>query len=86
MSCPKIVLLDEPSLGLAPQVVDTIFELIVRLRERGATILLVEQNVELALEIADRGYVLKTGNIVLDGAAEQLRGSGEVERAYMGAH
>lgn len=86
MSCPKIVLLDEPSLGLAPQVVDTIFELIERLRDRGATILLVEQNVELALEIADRGYVLKTGRIVLDGAAEQLRSSGEVEQAYMGAH
>ena len=66
--------------------VDTIFELVVRLRERGATILLVEQNVELALEIADRGYVLATGNIVLDGPAAQLRDSGELERAYMGAH
>lgn len=86
MSAPKIVLLDEPSLGLAPQVVDTIFELIVRLRERGATILLVEQNVDLALEIADRGYVLATGSIVLDGEARDLRESAEVERAYMGVH
>tara|TARA_Y100001960_G_C14537457_1_gene759162 strand:+ start:147 stop:872 length:726 start_codon:yes stop_codon:yes gene_type:complete len=86
MSSPKIVLLDEPSLGLAPQIVDTIYELIVRLRERGATILLVEQNVDLALEIADRGYVLATGEVVLSGAAADLRGSGDVERAYMGGH
>jgi branched-chain amino acid transport system ATP-binding protein len=86
MSQPRIVLLDEPSLGLAPQIVDTIFELIVRLRERGATILLVEQNVELALEIADRGYVLATGDIVLSGTASELRSSGDVERAYMGSH
>ena len=86
MAHPQLLLLDEPSLGLAPQVVDTIFELIVRLRERGATILLVEQNVELALEIADRGYVLATGNVVLDGPAQELRASGDVERAYMGTH
>ncbi len=86
MSAPKIVLLDEPSLGLAPQIVDTIFELIVRLRDRGATILLVEQNVDLALEIADRGYVLATGDIVLSGPASELRRSGDVERAYMGSH
>ena len=86
MSQPKILLLDEPSLGLAPQIVDTIFELIVRLRERGATILLVEQNVELALEIADRGYVLATGAIALEGSARELGRSGDVERAYMGAH
>jgi branched-chain amino acid transport system ATP-binding protein len=86
MSQPKIVLLDEPSLGLAPQIVDTIFELIVRLRERGATILLVEQNVELALEIADRGYVLATGAIALEGSARELGRSADVERAYMGAH
>jgi branched-chain amino acid transport system ATP-binding protein len=86
MSQPKIVLLDEPSLGLAPQIVDTIFELIVRLRDRGATILLVEQNVELALEIADRGYVLASGAIALEGSARELSASGDVERAYMGAH
>ena len=84
MSAPRIVLLDEPSLGLAPQVVDTIFELIVGLRDRGVTILLVEQNVDLALEIADRGYVLATGRVALSGSAASLLASGEVERAYMG--
>jgi branched-chain amino acid transport system ATP-binding protein len=62
-----------------------IFELIAQLRNRGVTILLVEQNVELALDIADRGYVLATGRIVLDGVSSALRDSGEVERAYMGA-
>lgn len=86
MSEPKLLLLDEPSLGLAPQVVDTIFELIERLRERGTTILLVEQNVELALEIADRGCVLASGRIVLDGGSRALRESGEVAQAYLGAH
>ena len=86
MSSPRIVLLDEPSLGLAPRIVDTIFELVVRLRDRGATVLLVEQNVDLALEIADRGYVLATGAIALSGPAADLRASGNVERAYLGAH
>ena len=86
MSEPKLLLLDEPSLGLAPQVVDTIFELIERLRARGTTILLVEQNVELALEIADRGYVLASGGIVLDGESRALRESGTVTQAYLGAH
>ena len=85
MSAPRLLLLDEPSLGLAPRIVDSIFELILRLRERGTTILLVEQNVELALDIADRGYVLASGGIVLEGHASELRRSGAVERAYMGA-
>jgi branched-chain amino acid transport system ATP-binding protein len=84
MSRPRILLLDEPSLGLAPQIVDTIFELIAGLRERGITILLVEQNVDLALEIADRGYVMASGEIVMNGTAAELRRSGGVERAYMG--
>jgi branched-chain amino acid transport system ATP-binding protein len=84
MSRPRILLLDEPSLGLAPQIVDTIFELIAGLRERGITILLVEQNVDLALEIADRGYVMASGEIVMDDTAAELRRSGGVERAYMG--
>jgi len=84
MSRPRILLLDEPSLGLAPQIVDTIFELIAGLRERGITILLVEQNVDLALEIADRGYVMASGEIVMSGTAGELRRSGGVERAYMG--
>jgi branched-chain amino acid transport system ATP-binding protein len=84
MSRPRILLLDEPSLGLAPQIVDTIFELIAGLRERGITILLVEQNVDLALEIADRGYVMASGEIVMHDTAAELRRSGDVERAYMG--
>ena len=85
MSVPRLLLLDEPSLGLAPRIVDTIFELVERLRARGATILLVEQNVDLALEIADRGYVLAAGRIVLAGEAATLRDAGEIERAYLGA-
>ena len=84
MSAPRLLLLDEPSLGLAPQVVDTIFELVARLRERGLTILLVEQNVELALEIADRGYVLAAGRVVLAGRAGPLVEADEVVRAYLG--
>ena len=84
MSAPRIVLLDEPSLGLAPRVVDTIFEMIVALQHHGATILLVEQNVELALDIADRGYVLESGRVALSGPASELLDSGEVVRAYLG--
>ena len=84
MSAPRVLLLDEPSLGLAPLVVDAIFELIDTLRRRGRTILLVEQNVELALDIADRGYVLANGQIVLSGEAAALRASQGVERAYLG--
>ena len=84
MSAPRIVLLDEPSLGLAPRIVDTIFEMIVALQHHGATILLVEQNVDLALDIANRGYVLASGRVALSGPASELQASGEVERAYMG--
>lgn len=85
MSSPDLLLLDEPSLGLAPQVVDLIFELIVGLRKRGLTILLVEQNVSLSLEIADAGYVMANGRIVLSGTAEELRNSTEIQGAYLGA-
>ncbi|MCY4607127.1 MAG: ABC transporter ATP-binding protein [bacterium] len=84
MSAPRIVLLDEPSLGLAPRIVDTIFEMIAALQHHGATILLVEQNVDLALDIADRGYVLASGRVALAGPASELLASGDVERAYMG--
>jgi branched-chain amino acid transport system ATP-binding protein len=85
MSEPRLLLLDEPSLGLAPQIVDSIFELILRLKQRGQTILLVEQNVAAALDIADRAYVLANGAITMSGAAETLRASEQVARAYLGA-
>ncbi len=84
MSGPRLLLLDEPSLGLAPKVVDTIFGLIDRLRASGLTILLVEQNVDRSLEIADRGYVLVGGEIVLAGTAGELLQSQDVQRAYLG--
>ncbi len=84
MSRPRLLLLDEPSLGLAPVLVDTIFAVLRKLKQGGRTILLVEQNARLALEIADRGYVLETGRLILDDSAEALRGNAEVERAYLG--
>ncbi|MBP9950827.1 MAG: ABC transporter ATP-binding protein [Cypionkella sp.] len=85
MSSPDLLLLDEPSLGLAPQVVDRIFTLISDLRARGLTILLVEQNVALALEIADRGYVMVNGRIEITGSAGDLIASPEIRDAYLGA-
>jgi len=85
MSEPRLLLLDEPSLGLAPQIVDSIFELILRLKQRGQTILLVEQNVAAALDIADRAYVLANGAITMSGTAATLRASEQVARAYLGA-
>ncbi len=85
MSRPAMLLLDEPSMGLAPQVVREIFKLIVRLKsERGLTVLLVEQNARAALRIADRGYVLETGRIVLQGQADELLENRDVQRAYLG--
>lgn len=85
MSSPDLLLLDEPSLGLAPQIVDLIFDLVAGLRQRGLTILLVEQNVQLSLEIADAGYVMANGRIVLSGTAADLRNSTEIQGAYLGA-
>jgi branched-chain amino acid transport system ATP-binding protein len=85
MSAPKLLLLDEPSLGLAPQVVDDIFDLILRLKARGLTILLVEQDAVAALDIADRGYVMANGRVVMSGDAATLRASDEVAHAYLGA-
>ncbi|TAG11506.1 MAG: ABC transporter ATP-binding protein, partial [Rhodobacterales bacterium] len=82
---PDLLLLDEPSLGLAPQVVDRIFDLIGNLRDRGLMILLVEQNVVQSLEIADRGYVLANGRVELQGSAADLRASQEIQDAYLGA-
>ena len=85
LSRPKVLLLDEPSMGLAPRVVREIFEYVSRLRrEMGMTILLVEQNARAALAIADRGYVLETGRIVLQGSSEELLANKDVQRAYLG--
>lgn len=84
MSDPKILLLDEPSLGLAPILMDTIFEHIQEIHRQGTTVLLVEQNARLALEIADRGYVLETGKIVLEGTAKELQHNDMVRHAYLG--
>jgi len=85
MSMPKLLLLDEPSLGLAPQVVDDIFDLILRLKARGLTILLVEQDAVAALDIADRAYVMANGRVVMSGSAAALRTSDEITHAYLGA-
>jgi branched-chain amino acid transport system ATP-binding protein len=85
MAKPKLLLLDEPSMGLAPLVVQEIFEVIGRLRlEKGTTILLVEQNAKAALKMADRGYVLETGKVILEGLASDLLENQEVQRAYLG--
>lgn len=84
MAAPRVLLLDEPSLGLAPIYVDRIFDLIVELRSEGVTILLVEQNVDRALRIADRGYVLANGQVQFSGRAAEMRESSGVERAYLG--
>lgn len=84
MARPKVLLLDEPSLGLAPLVVSGIFKAIRQLRARGTTILLVEQNAKAALKVADRGYVLETGRIIMEGETEDLLNNKEVQRAYLG--
>jgi branched-chain amino acid transport system ATP-binding protein len=84
MADPHLLLLDEPSMGLAPVLVDSIFETIQELHDAGKTILLVEQNARVALQIADRGYVIQTGEIVLSGSASELRENEMVRRAYLG--
>jgi branched-chain amino acid transport system ATP-binding protein len=84
MSRPRLLLLDEPSLGLAPLMVERIFETIAALKARGRTILLVEQNVHHALDVADRAYVLETGRVTLEGRADVLRRDPKVEQAYLG--
>jgi branched-chain amino acid transport system ATP-binding protein len=84
MSQPKLLLLDEPSLGLAPRLVATVFDTILELRRRGLTILLVEQNVAKALSVCDRAYVLSSGLLALAGTASELRHSSGIERAYLG--
>ena len=84
MSRPKLLLLDEPSLGLAPLLVAAIFDTIRRLKGEGATILLVEQNARLALDIADRAYVMETGHVTLQGPAAELKHNSQVEHTYLG--
>jgi len=84
MARPRLIMMDEPSMGLAPLVIRDIFSIVKRLREEGSTVLLVEQNAKAALGIADRGYVLETGRIIMQGTAEDLLSNREVQRAYLG--
>lgn len=84
MSCPKIILMDEPSMGLSPIFVNEIFDIVREISEGGTTVLLVEQNAKKALSIADRAYVLETGNIVLEGKADELLNNDSVKKAYLG--
>ena len=84
MSTPSLIMMDEPSTGLAPLIVQDIFRVIVRMREEGKTVLLVEQNAKAALGIADRGYVLETGRVILQGPAADLLTNRDVQRAYLG--
>ena len=84
MSRPRLLLLDEPSMGLAPMLVEKIFEIIQKINKEGTTIMLVEQNANMALSIAHRAYVLETGEVVLQGAAAELAANPEVRKAYLG--
>lgn len=84
MQCPKLLMLDEPSLGLAPVIVEDVFKVLEKVNQQGVTILLVEQNVNVALEIANRGYVIETGMNVLSGTAKELAENDMVRKAYLG--
>ena len=84
MSRPKLLLLDEPSMGLAPIFIREIFSIIEAIKAQGTTVLLIEQNANMALSIADRGYVLETGKIVLEGTGQELLTSESVKKAYLG--
>jgi branched-chain amino acid transport system ATP-binding protein len=84
MARPRLLMLDEPSMGLAPRMVTQVYHILAELKAAGTTILLVEQNARAALKVADRGYVLETGRIILDGTAADLRDDPEVQRAYLG--
>lgn len=86
MARPKLLLLDEPSMGLAPLLVKTIFKIIEEINKTGTTILLVEQNANMALSIADRAYVIETGKIVLSGSSDELNQSDQIRMAYLGGH
>ena len=84
MSHPKLLMLDEPSMGLAPILVEQIFDIIRELHKAGTTILLVEQNAEMALKIADRAYVLESGEITVTGTGKELAASDRIKKAYLG--
>jgi branched-chain amino acid transport system ATP-binding protein len=84
MARPRLLMLDEPSMGLAPRMLTQVYEILMALKAAGTTLLLVEQNARAALKVADRGYVLETGRIILDGTASDLREDPEVQRAYLG--
>jgi branched-chain amino acid transport system ATP-binding protein len=84
MSRPRLLLLDEPSLGLAPIIVQQVYRVIADIRHQGTTVLLVEQNANMALSVADRGYVLETGRRVIEGKPDALRNNEEVRTAYLG--
>jgi len=84
MSRPRLLMLDEPSMGLSPLVMGTIFTTLAALKDRGTTLLLVEQNAQAALGLADDGHVLETGRIVLSGTAAELLGDDDVRKAYLG--
>ena len=84
MSQPSLLLLDEPSMGLSPILVEEIFKIIVEINKQGTSILLVEQNAQMALSIANRAYVLETGNIVLSGDAKEIASNPDVKKAYLG--
>lgn len=84
MARPKLVMMDEPSMGLAPLVIKEIFSIVSMLRDEGATVLLVEQNAKAALRLADRGYVLETGKVILEGPADELLENDDVKCAYLG--
>ena len=84
MSKPRVLLLDEPSMGLAPMLVEQVFEAVQDIRRQGVAVLLVEQNAFMALQVADRGYVMETGEIVLSGSGAELLENEDVKRAYLG--
>ena len=84
MAKPKLLLLDEPSMGLAPLIVKTIFQIIEEINREGTTVLLVEQNANMALSIANRAYVIETGSVVASGSAAELQASEEIKKAYLG--
>ncbi len=84
MASPRLLLMDEPSMGLAPILVESIFKTIEQINQDGTTILLVEQNASMALQTADRGYVLQTGHIVLSDKCKILKENSEVQKAYLG--